>query len=73
MKKVYKIYSFEKKEMCVPSNDYYARSGDWYTSDTEYLEPYSDEFDTMEEAEKALESYPKDRVYTILSIYSFEK
>lgn len=74
IEKVYKIYSLETKEVCVPSNDYYSRRGDFQLEFINVLESYGDEFDTLEEAERSLEKeYPKDRNYIIFLTYNFKK
>ncbi len=74
MKKKYKIYSLETKKVCTPCEDYYHDGTNFVSDDVEYLESYSDEFGTLEEAESSLsKNYPKNRTYFIQLTYSFDK
>lgn len=54
MKKVFFIYRFSELEVCVPSQDYYSRSGDWSTESSNSLICVSDSFDSEKEAEEYL-------------------
>ncbi len=70
MKKTFKIFTVDIKEICTPNHDYYSRSGDWNSDGIEFLTPCSEEFDTLEEAEKELSTYESFDKFVILTIYS---
>jgi len=69
MKKLYKIFSIETREVCIPCEDYYHDGTNFTSEKIEYLDPYSQEFDTLIEAENELSTYSETRLYTILTIY----
>jgi hypothetical protein len=70
MKKVFQIFVFCSKEVCIPSSDYYAHGNDWYKDDVQYLCPVGGEYNTEEEAIQSLQEIEnmKDE-YTILPIF----
>lgn len=76
----FKVYRIAQKEICVPSEDYYARSNDYQTETLNVL-TFVEEFKTHEEALEYVnklikdvepDSYPFKDVfeYTILPVYS---
>ncbi len=69
MKKTFQIFMFCSKEVCIPSTDYYAKGNDWSQDEVQYLR-YIEEYNSEEEAIKALERIkdPQNE-YTILPIY----
>ncbi len=76
MKKIFKIYRIIDKDVCVPSDDYYSRRGDWQT-ETLYTLSFVEDFETEEEAVQyinfdLLESNPKE-VFIILPSFTKSK
>lgn len=55
----YSIYKLETKQVCAPSEDYYARRGDWQTEEVIVLVFIEGGFDSQEEAVQ----YLKDNKY----------
>ena len=77
MKKVYKIFQFVNKQICIPSDDYYAKYPEWSQDDILILEPVRynlksyeliNVFNTEEEAIEELNNLAKSE-YIILPIY----
>lgn len=64
MKIIFTVYQIVNKEVCVPSDDYYARDNDWQTSTIEALEKIS-EFTTKNEALELIGTFSKG-TFTIL-------
>jgi hypothetical protein len=63
----YQICSIESKEVHVPSDSYYARSGDSSTESIRVINPFSELFDSFEEALAAAKTCGLGE-YTILPI-----
>lgn len=73
LEEFYKIFKIEVKDVCTPSDSYYARSNDWSQEGIRYLSPVNCEvFKTIEEAKVALisiiELYGGGQ-YTIIQIF----
>jgi hypothetical protein len=67
MKTYYRVYYIENKEICIPSTDYYSRSGDFHTDYVSLFIP-TEEFENKEDAVNFI---PKDSnlEYAIIEIY----
>ena len=68
MKKKYSIYRIEERDLCVPSDNYYSRSGDWIKQQVNIL-IFIESFDTYEEAETFILTNFTQDVYTIKTVY----
>ena len=70
MKKKFVIFELTKMEVCKPSTSFYRRENDWTEDYITTLQNINGSYDTIEEAEKELETFIDNGNYTILQVYS---